>query len=456
MYQLLSKLVKEDNFLSLSGNLVIAIFGFTGFALLARSLDPTDFAQWVLFISGGSLIEMLRYGITNNGLVRFLAGATGENKNQLIGSNVLISLISTVILVILLMVINAVFKTEIQESSYGLFFKWYPLLALMNLPLNNAIVVQQAKLNYDKILLIRAINSVFFFAFLLVNFFFLELGVTRIVLFFILFNFITSLICLINSWDGFMLIKKSSRTTIRTLLNFGKYSSFTLIGTNLLRNADILIISISPFGSNAVALFSIPLKLTELQQIPLRSFVATAFPKMSKASLEGKITDVQNLFNVYSGAITYLFFLGSLVTFIFAKQFIVLVSGYQYLDVSVTNIDIVAIVRILSIYGLLLPIDRMTGIGLDSINKPEINAYKVLIMLLTNIIGDLVAIYIFKSVEMVAVSTLLFTSVGIVMGCYFLNKNFKILPHEIIKSTNVFYKSLWHKTFAFVKQIKKN
>ena len=151
MYQLLSKLVKEDNFLSLSGNLVIAIFGFTGFALLARSLDPTDFAQWVLFISGGSLIEMLRYGITNNGLVRFLAGATGENKNQLIGSNVLISLISTVILVILLMVINAVFKTEIQESSYGLFFKWYPLLALMNLPLNNAIVVQQAKLNYDKI-----------------------------------------------------------------------------------------------------------------------------------------------------------------------------------------------------------------------------------------------------------------------------------------------------------------
>ena len=48
-------------------------------------------------------------------------------------------------------------------------------------------------------------------------------------------------------------------------LNFGKYSTFTLIGTNLLRNADVLIISVSPFGSSAVALFSIPLKLTELQ-----------------------------------------------------------------------------------------------------------------------------------------------------------------------------------------------
>ncbi|WP_431159515.1 hypothetical protein, partial [Winogradskyella poriferorum] len=69
---------------------------------------------------------------------------------------------------------------------------------------------------------------------------------------------------------------------------FEKYSTFRLIGTNLLRNADILIIIISPFGSNAVALFTIPLKLTEIQQIPLRSFRATAFPKMSKASLEGK------------------------------------------------------------------------------------------------------------------------------------------------------------------------
>ena len=208
----------------------------------------------------------------------------------------------------------------------------------------------------------------------------------------------TTFICLLNSWDGFKLIRKSNRATVKTLLNFGKFSTFTLIGTNLLRNADILIISISPFGSTAVALFSIPLKLTELQQIPLRSFVATAFPKMSKASLEGKINEVQSLFNVYSGALTYLFFFGSLVTFIFAKQFIILVSGYQYLDFNTTNIDIVLIVRILSIYGLLLPIDRMTGIGLDSINRPNINAFKVLIMLITNIIGDFIAIYIFKSI----------------------------------------------------------
>jgi hypothetical protein len=39
-----------------------------------------------------------------------------------------------------------------------------------------------------------------------------------------------------------------------------------------------------------------------------------------------------------------------------------------------------SILRVFSIYGLLLPIDRMTGVGLDSINKPKINAIKVFIM----------------------------------------------------------------------------
>ncbi len=443
MKRLFSKIIKEDNFLSLSGNLIIALFGFGGFALLARSLDTNEFAQWVLFISGGSLVEMIRYGITNNGLVRFLSGATKSNKDQLIGANVLISLFATLIIAMLLIITKLLFSDIINNSSYTLFFNWYPVLAFVNLPFNNALVVQQAKMKYDKILIIKALNSTLFFSFLIINCMFLRRSILEITIVFLVINTFTSLVCISKSWDGLKLVKKATKTTIKTLLNFGKYSTFTLIGTNLLRNADILIISISPFGSVAVALFSIPLKLTEIQQIPLRSFTATAFPKMSKASLEGKTNRVKALFNVYSGALTYLFFVVSVVTFVFAEAFVILISGYQYLDAATTGINIVAIVRILSVYGLLLPIDRMTGIGLDSINKPNINALKVSIMLSANIIGDFIAIYVFKSIEMVAVSTLVFTTVGIVIGVYFLNKKFSVSMLEIFKSANIFYKNLW-------------
>lgn len=448
MYRLIKKIVKEDNFLSLAGNLVIAAFGFGGFALLARSLETHDFAKWVLFISGGSLIEMLRYGITNNGLVRFLAGATEEDKAKFIGSNCVLSASATLVIILIMLFVYSLFRESISQSAYVSFFTWYPVLSVVNLPWNNAIVVQHAQMNYGKILLIRAVNSSLFFGFLILNFLQFQWEIDTIIMAFILFNLITSLLCVSQSWDGLKLIKKSNSKTLRTLLNFGKYSTFTLIGTNLLRNADILIISISPFGSTAVALFSIPLKLTELQQIPLRSFAATAFPKMSKASIESRMEDVQRLFHVYSGALTYFFVFLSLGTFLFAKEFVILVSGYEYLDVAEHGINIVSIVRILSIYGLLLPIDRMTGIGLDSLNKPNINAIKVLIMLSTNILGDLLAIYVFKSIEMVAVSTLIFTAVGIGVGWYFLDKKFDVSISMMIKTSNSFYKNLWHRSFA--------
>ncbi|MAD97262.1 MAG: hypothetical protein CMB99_08055 [Flavobacteriaceae bacterium] len=442
MFKLFRKILREDNFLSLSGNLIIAVFGFGGFALLARTLTPEDFAEWVLFISGGSLIEMLRYGITNNGLVRFLSGATDEDRDHLIGSNVLVSLIVTVIIVGILAGVYFGFQEAIDDSAYAALFKWYPIVAFINLPFNNALVVQQAKMEYGKILLIRSISSTLFFGFLVVNYFYMDYSINEIIIGFIVFTIITSIFCISKSWDGLALIRKANKESISTLLHFGKYSTFTLIGTNLLRNADVLIISVSPFGSAAVALFSIPLKLTELQQIPLRSFAATAYPKMSKASIEGRTNDLKGLFNTYSGALTYLFFFISLGTFLFAKEFIILVSGTQYLDVALHGIDIVLIVKILSLYGLMLPIDRMIGISLDSINKPSINALKVMIMLTANIIGDLIAIYVFESIEMVAVSTLVFTLTGILVGMYYLDKTFRISIAGILKSANGFYRNL--------------
>lgn len=454
MLPIIKKILREDNFLSLAGNLVIAVLGIGSFALLTRSLEPEHFAQWVLFISGGSLVEMLRFGITNNALVRFLSGASKEESEQLIGSNVLISLVSTIGIAAVMFTAVFFFKETISNSIYALFFTWYPLLALINLPWNNALIVLQAKIAYGKILWIKTLNSGLFFLFVVVNHTVFNFSPTSLIWALLAINAVTSLLCISKGWDGLLLIKKAKKSTNATLLNFGKYSTFTLIGTNLLRNADLLIISISPLGSAAVALFSIPLKLTELQQIPLRSFAATAFPKMSKASLNGNTTEVKDLFYSYSGALTYLFTIMSIITFVFAKEFVMLISGSQYLDTNTNTFDIVTLVRLFSIYGLLLPVDRMTGICLDSMNKPHINALKVMIMLVINVIGDLVAVFIFKSLEVVAISTLLFTSAGIVFGAYCVNKEFDFSTIEIFKSGNRFYLNIWNKFTALLNDFK--
>lgn len=436
MKKKLLHIIREENFLSLAGNMVIALFGIAGFSLLARMFAAEDFGKWVLFITAGSFIEMFRFGITNTGLIRFLSGANSEMRNSLIGSNATIGVVSTLVVSILIACCNMLFHQNIQQSGYALFFNWYPVLAFINLPWNNALVVLQADRKFGSILLLKSINAIGFFSIVLINFFTHVFSIQHLVWIFLGINAITSACSFYKGWDGLRLIKKATAHTNSQLLHFGKYTTFTLIGTNLLRSADTLIISLSPMGSAAVALYSVPLKLTELQQIPLRSFTATAFPKMSKASLQEKITEVRQLFYTYSGAISYLFVAMSLFTFVFADAFVWMLAGKTY-----ATTEAATIVRIFSLYGLLLPVDRMTGIALDSINKPHVNAIKVLYMVAANIIGDCIAIFLFKSLLLVAVGSVLFTLIGIATGLYFLDKELSLDYKKIFSSGAAFYRS---------------
>ena len=394
---LLRKITREANFLSLAGNVAIAFFGFAGFALMARTFPVDVFGQWVLYISSGTFIEMFRFGITNTAIIRYLSGVANEDRLKFEGSNGLIGLIATIFITVILVACHLLFPGPIRHAGYELFFTWYPLLAFVNLPFNTALVIMQADLKFGKMLMVKSLISGGFFLVLLVNYLFFKMTLLQLIWAQLLITLFTSVICMINGWDGLRHIRKATRKTNKILLDFGKYTTFTLIGTNLLRSADTLIISLSPLGTAAVALYSIPMKLTEIQQIPLRSFVATAFPKMSKASIQGKIEEVKSVFYAYSGAMSYLFIFISLMTFVFAGFFVLILGGHQYMGTDpVTGVNTVNIVRIFSLYGLLLPVDRMTGIGLDSINRPDKNFIKVLIMVVANVIGDLVAIFIFK------------------------------------------------------------
>ena len=156
----------------------------------------------------------------------------------------------------------------------------------------------------------------------------------------------TSIVSIFKKWDGLIFLKYSNKATIKQILDFGKYSTGTLIGSNLLKSADTFILGLSPFiGPAGVALYSIPLKLTEVMEIPLRSFTATAFPKMSKASIEKDNSKVRQLFYAYSGSLTLLFIPILILAFIFAEPLVTIVGGKEYVETA-------NIFRIFCIYGM--------------------------------------------------------------------------------------------------------
>ena len=444
MNERIKRITTEANFLSLAGNLCISLFGFTGFALLARSFPPEVFGRWVLYIASAAFMDMFRFGVTTTAIIRFLSGSKDEQWEKLVGSFILIVLIATGGLAVIIWACHFAFPQPIEHAGYDLFFLWYPIFMFINIPFNTSQVILQAELKFDRILLINSLYSIGFFFLVLINFLFIRMNLTGVVLAQLGINLITSLVCMFNGWDGLKYVFKATRKTNKVLLDFGKYTTFTLIGTNLLRSADTLIISLSPMGTAAVALYSIPMKLVELQQIPLRSFVATAFPKMSKASLLGKVGEVKSLFYTYSGAMTYLFMIISMLTFVFADYLVLILGGHRYLGIDPsTGASTVMILRIFSIYGLLLPIERMTGIGLDSVNRPDRNFIKVLYMTIMNVVGDLIAVFVFKSLAGVAIGSVIFNIFGIWIGIIFLDKEIGLKIGKIFSSGYTFYARLY-------------
>lgn len=452
------QIITSNNFLSLANNGLVAVFAFLSFIMLVRMVPQETFGEWVLFITASNFLDMLRFGITRTALIRFLSGAQDKEAKSLMGANNTINLISTIILALILFVIYFFAKDAIQNSGFDLFFKWYPLLAILTLPFNNAQSVLQAQLRFDKMLWLRLLNVGGFMLFLAANLF-LNYDISVILWAYLLSNLLSSLLASAYNWDGIRFIFKTKSDAVKTILNFGKYTTGTLIGSNLLKSSDTFIIGLSAFlGPLGVALYSIPLKLTEIIEIPLRSFAATAFPGMSKASLDNNPNMVKIIFYTNAGGMTFLMIPVMIFSFIFAEEIVFILGGSDYIITA-------NIFRIFCVYGLLLPIDRFIGVALDSINRPKSNFYKVLYMAGANIIGDLIVVFglptlllgfsffvllfsgimpdnaynlahgftVIKTLEGVAFVTILFTLIGISIGYYYLIKTIDIKFLDIFR-----------------------
>jgi O-antigen/teichoic acid export membrane protein len=436
------KIIYEKNILSLSTSLLGAFLGLVSFILLTRTFEKEIFGDWVLYTTLATFADLLRFGLTRNALVRFVSGGDEESKKAFLGSSYRIGLVMVFIVAIVLwpayFILNQ-FDLDIN-NGYLMFLMWYPILALVNLSWNNSLSLFQAEQRFKDMLVIRVISLGSFVLFLVLNMFYLHWGIVEVVIAHVVSNLIPSIIVAIKKWDGLAYLSKSTKSTRKQMIDFGKYSMGTLVGSSLLRSADTFIIGFSPFlGSAGIAQYAIPLKLTDLLGIPLRSFTMTAFPRMSKKSLANDIEGLKKTFYAYSGAITILFLPVAVLGFIFAEPLVWALGGNEYKD----SLPLLAtIFRIFSLYSILLPIDRFTGVALDSINKPKFNFYKVIIMALANVVGDVIAVFWFQSLEAVAWVTVLFTVIGIIAGFNYLNRSIEVNYKSIVVEGVRFFKNI--------------
>jgi O-antigen/teichoic acid export membrane protein len=407
--------------LAFASQLLPAIIGLGSFMLLVRVTRPVVLGEYIVYTTAVILFEMIKSGGLQSALVMRASTDDKDLQKTIIGSAYwlggLISLSISIVLVILFF--SGVFS---KQPGIQIFCGWYAILGIVTLPLHIAEAEAVAKQDLSFLLLLRITQSangliIAFYAF------FSEGSLEEFATVHLLFNVALLVYVLIARKTHPLQIKFKTMTEVKSLYNLIKYTLATLATTNVLKSADTFLIG-SVMGPTSVAQYAIPMKLTELFEIPLRSLSTTAFPQLAAKHNENNPSGFKKTMVQYLSWSYLLYIPGLLFAFILAPYLVLLIGGKQYADTT-------PIFRVFILFGLLLPINRMTGIGLDALQKPDKNFYKVLIMAIINIVADILAIYLTHDLVWVAFATVINALTGAALGWWMLKKTGVLIGNHV-------------------------
>lgn len=411
---------------SLIGNGVMAIFNMLGLALLYRALSINDIGIYVLFMTLIGLIDTVKSGLLTSAFLKYYSGTSHERSKEVIGSTWILALIITG----LFLIINLVSLFTISyysNSGIILLIKYFGLITISTLPSYMANLTVQGEKRFDRLLWLRMINQVLFVSILIFQIWTKQSSLKYIILNYAFSNFVASIATIIFGWTKINTIKYANVKTIKDIFNFGKYSMGTSLSANLFRVIDIFFINyfLTP---SALAMYNLGGRLLQFVEIPLLSFAASGMPILAGFYNNNQNEQMIHFMKKLVGMMTIAISGVAIISFVFANPIISLIGGEKYADS-----DAVYLFRIFMSIAILYPLDRFFSLTLDVINKPQVNFYKILIMISSNLLADYVGILLFKSVFGIAWANLAPVLIAIVISYTYLNKLYKFSLLSILK-----------------------
>ena len=396
----------------------MAIFGMLTIAILYRALSVEDIGVYVFFMTILGLIDTLRSGFLTTSFIKFYAGTSESRGNEVAGSAWWLALAITGGS-ILLNVLTFFLSSYISNEGMILFLKYFSLISLATLPSFMANLVVQGEKRFDRLLWMRLINQVLFTGTVIVLAFMDKSTLNAIIITYIVSNFIASLVTIFLGWTRIGSLKYFSKTTFMELFHFGKYSMGTSVSSNLFRVTDTFFINFF-LGPAALAVYNLGGRLLQIVEIPLLSFAASGMPSLSSHYNNGQKEEMMLVMKKMVGMLSIVIIGIAIVSIIFAEPIIMLIGGGKYVDTAAPNIF-----RLFMSMAVMYPADRFFALGVDVIHKPKINFYKILVMLVVNLLGDYIAVTVFHSIYAIVIANIFPMLVSIIVGYIPLNKYFK-------------------------------
>lgn len=397
--------------------------------ILYRLLPAAEMGNWVFFQTIFVLVDMFRTGFLTTAFIKFYSGTDQAKADEVLGSTWATATYIT--LALILFNIPAFVLSTVWKTEGGLFFflKWFGICYLCSLPMFVANCLLQAEARFDRLLYMRMVNQFSFLFFIIALIIMHRLNLETLVYSYLLSLLVTSIFVLLKGWTRLYTWKNRSKAGMLQLYHFGKFSVLGNISSYLLRASDVFIIK-GMLGAEAVAVYNIGLKLLEVIEIPLRSFIATAMQSLSSLYNRGLKGDMMYVLKKYAGLLTIALIPVCIGSVIFTNLAVYIAAGEKYRGTELAN-QAVTVIRLFMTFSLLFPTDRFIALGLDVIHKPDVNFMKILVMLVVNVTTDFGAIYIFGNVNGVALATVFPVLVGIGIGYWSLRKYEKFTLWQI-------------------------
>lgn len=415
--------LKNRHVLSLAGNGVMAIFSILTYSILYRVLSGADTGNWIFFQFSFLLLDAFRTGLLQTALIKFYAGADAARQATVAGSSWYIGLLVTGGFVVLNLLALPVIP-RFSDAGVLMLLTYFGLSLIVTLPYNVAIWVLQAEQRFDHILYIRLLNQGSFILLTVLLYLLQKVTLQSVVYSFLASALLTSVVALVMGWTRISTLQHKTAACVREVFHFGKYSFGTFLCSNLLRSSDTFIIKFM-LGPAALAVYSLPQRLLEIIEIPLRSGLATAMPDMSAAVNRKRSDEVAYTLKKYAGLLTLLFVPIVICVLLFADVIVSLIGGGKYNHTEAANIY-----RILIVCAMLFPIERFLGVTLDIINKPQINLIKVILALAVNASADVMCIRLTGSVYGAAAASIFTLLASLAYGYWALNKYLPLNFHD--------------------------
>ncbi len=407
------RLLQTNAFVSLAGNGLSAVLGLVTLALLARVCSKEEFGKWILFLTVYSLTDTLRSGLILNALIRHLAAETTMPMiRRWAGASWQLSAAFLGLMSVLIFTVALVGSWLGYGAQWPALAGWIVGLSVVALPVNISGWLLQARSRFKAMQTVRVGVQLLFLICIAFGYYTKQLDSTYLLATYTLSHTLVSLGVLISGWAQVDTLREGTAQDRRTLLDFGRYSMGTLLVSNLLRSSDRLLIG-ALMGPEAVGIYSLPQRLIEVIEMPIRSIVITDMPRLAQLYANRSLVAWAAFFNQQAGRLWLLILPLSIGGLVAAQPLVNLLGGAEYGDSS-------NVLRFFMIYALFLPLERYSGVGLDVVNKPQQNLLKVTCMLVVNLIGDVVAIVVFKSVVGVAFVSITTFLVGLLLGFRFL------------------------------------